>query len=126
MRQFQHTTQSGTSGLALVRRDGATSAANPPDVAAPPLSPSTKAAIKWGAPTFLLGKSSGVDCSVEPSAVLTIVSGSKTLNLKIADRSHLILIGADQFSCSWSNQKVAVNYRLRETGETDVISLEIQ
>jgi cytochrome c-type biogenesis protein CcmH/NrfG len=126
MRQFQHTTQSGTSGLALVRRDGATSAANPPDVAAPPSSPSAKAAIKWGAPTFLLGKLSGVDCSIEPSAVLTIVSGSKTLNLKIADRSHLILIGADQFSCSWSNQKVAVNYRLRETGETDVISLEIQ
>jgi hypothetical protein len=43
----------------------------------------------------------------------------------VANRAHLILMGADQFSCSWTKQKVAINYRAAE-GDTDVISLEIQ
>lgn len=44
----------------------------------------------------------------------------------VADRNHLVLIGADNFSCSWSNQKVAINYRETNNGEANVISLEIQ
>jgi len=81
---------------------------------------------KWGPPIFLRGTISAVDCSVEPSAVLTLSSGSKTIKLKIADRSHVILIGADQFSCSWTKKKAAVNYRQSEAGDTSVMSLEIQ
>jgi hypothetical protein len=45
---------------------------------------------------------------------------------QIADRNHVVLIGADQFSCSWTSQKVAVNYREGETGKATMISLEIQ
>jgi len=67
-----------------------------------------------------------VDCSADPSAILTVVSGSQTLKMKIADKSHVILIGADRFSCSWFKQKVAVNYREGNPGEISVISLEIQ
>jgi hypothetical protein len=67
-----------------------------------------------------------VDCSNEPSAVLTVRSGSKTMKLKIADKHHVIVIGADQLHCAWTMKKVAVNYRQGGTGETDVISLEIQ
>jgi hypothetical protein len=67
-----------------------------------------------------------VDCSTEPTAILTLSSGSKTIQLKIADKGHLILIGTDQFSCAWSNKKAAVNYRQSETGDTNVISLELQ
>jgi hypothetical protein len=81
--------------------------------------------VKWGAPIFIHGTLSGVDCSTEPAAVLTVSSGSTTLKLKVANRTHLILMGADQFSCSWTKQKVAINYRASE-GDTDVISLEIQ
>jgi hypothetical protein len=59
-------------------------------------------------------------------AVLTVISGTKSWKMKIADRNHFILIGADAFSCSWSSQKVAVNYRETADGEANVISLEIQ
>jgi hypothetical protein len=75
---------------------------------------------------FVRGVLDRVDCSADPSAVLTVVSGSQTLKMKVADKSHVILIGADQFSCSWSRQKVAVNYRQGDTGEISVVSLEIQ
>jgi hypothetical protein len=48
------------------------------------------------------------------------------LKMKVADRNHLVLIGADEFSCSWSRKKVAINYRETAEGEASVISLEIQ
>jgi Tfp pilus assembly protein PilF len=82
--------------------------------------------VKWSAPAFFRGSLTSVDCSNEPSAVLTVASRSKTLKLKIADKRHVIVIGADQLQCAWTMKKVAVNYRQRDTGETDVISLEIQ
>jgi hypothetical protein len=81
---------------------------------------------KWGTPIFLRGMIRKIDCSAEPSAVLTVVSGSKTVQVKIADKTHVILIGADQFSCSWSNKKIAVNYRQNEKGDTNVMSVELQ
>jgi hypothetical protein len=46
--------------------------------------------------------------------------------MKVADRNHLVLIGADEFSCAWSKEKVAVNYRETAEGQGSVISLEIQ
>jgi tetratricopeptide (TPR) repeat protein len=81
---------------------------------------------KWGAPIFLRGTINAVDCSSDPSAILAVSSGSKTVKLKIADKHQLILIGADEFSCSWTNKKVAVNYRQDGGGETNVMSLELQ
>jgi Flp pilus assembly protein TadD len=81
---------------------------------------------KWGAPIFIHGILSEVDCSTEPAAQLTVTSGSKKLNLKVADKNHVIVMGADHFSCSWSNQKVAVNYRQNDSGETNVMSVELQ
>ena len=81
---------------------------------------------KWGAPIFLRGTIAAVECSDEPSAILTVPSGYKTTKLKIADKHHLILIGTDQFSCSWTNKKAAVNYRQSESGDTNVMSLELQ
>jgi hypothetical protein len=38
----------------------------------------------------------------------------------------MILIGADQFSCAWNKQKVAVNYRETGADSGSIISLEIQ
>jgi Flp pilus assembly protein TadD len=115
---------SDTPVFTLRHRGADDGSANPPDDAGPP--PPAPADVKWGAPIFLRGSLSSVDCSTEPSALLSIASGSKTLKLKVADKHHVIVIGADQFSCAWTVKKVAVNYRQGGTGETDVISLEIQ
>jgi tetratricopeptide (TPR) repeat protein len=79
-----------------------------------------------GAAKFVRGTLTGVDCSTPPLATLTLVSGTKTWKMKVADTEHLILIGADKFSCSWNKQKVALNYRETSEGEAFVVSLEIQ
>ncbi|HSY64609.1 MAG TPA: tetratricopeptide repeat protein, partial [Terriglobales bacterium] len=75
---------------------------------------------------FLKGRLTAVDCSAPASALLTLISGTKTWQLKVHDREHVVVIGADNFSCAWNNQAVAVNYRA--TGETngDVVSIEVQ
>ncbi|HUE51573.1 MAG TPA: tetratricopeptide repeat protein [Terriglobales bacterium] len=75
---------------------------------------------------FIRGKLEAVDCSASPEAVLTVVSGAKTLKLHARDDALVIVIGADKFSCEWTNQKVAVNYR--ETAEDcgEIISIELQ
>jgi len=67
-----------------------------------------------------------VDCSAPPAAVLTVVSGTKTWKFNITDTNHLVLFGADKFSCSWSKQKVAVNYRDAGNSEGSVVSIEIK
>jgi tetratricopeptide (TPR) repeat protein len=74
---------------------------------------------------FMKGKLDAVDCSASLEATLTIISGSKTWKLHARDRALVIVIGADRFSCKWTNQRVAVNYR--ETGEStgEIISVEV-
>jgi hypothetical protein len=67
-----------------------------------------------------------VDCSSPPAAVLTVLSGSTTWKMRAPNSSKAIVIGADQISCDWKNQKVAVNYREKAQGEGDIISLELQ
>jgi hypothetical protein len=75
---------------------------------------------------FLKGKLVKVDCSSAPTAVLTVVSGTKTWKMKVADTRHAIVIGADNFSCDWTNQKVALNYHPTGDAEGSVMSVEIQ
>jgi len=71
----------------------------------------------FGAAKLIRGTLGSVDCSTEPEATLTILSGSQTLKMQIADRNHLVIIGADQFSCAWTSQKVAVHYREGDAGK---------
>jgi hypothetical protein len=75
---------------------------------------------------FLKGKITAVDCSSPPAAVLTIASGAKTWKLQVKDSGHVVLIGADNFSCAWKNQSVAVNYRATGEAHGDVVSVEVQ
>jgi hypothetical protein len=77
-------------------------------------------------PKFLKGQLVSVDCSHTPSAVLTVLSGGRTLKMKVADTQHAIVIGADEFSCAWTQKKVAVNYRQSSEGELNVMTVEIQ
>jgi len=79
-----------------------------------------------GPAKFLKGKLTSVDCSSSPAAVLAILSGTKTWKMHVRDSGSVVVIGADNFSCGWTNQKLAVNYRQTGDGEGDVISLEVQ
>ena len=88
--------------------------------------PNPKVAANLGAPKFIQGTLTNVDCSMPPLATLTVVSGAKSWKMKVADTNHFILIGADKFSCAWTKQKVALNYRETSDGEGSVVSLEIQ
>ena len=77
-------------------------------------------------PNFLRGTIVSIDCSSPPGATLTVVSGGKNWKMQVRDSKHVLLIGADSFSCSWSKQRVALNFR--ETGDAagNVISIEVQ
>jgi tetratricopeptide (TPR) repeat protein len=88
--------------------------------------PSAAASVHPAPARFLQGTLTSADCSNPPSALLTVVSNEKTWKMKVADRNHMVVIGADEFSCSWSRKKVAINYRETTDGEANVISLEIQ
>jgi tetratricopeptide (TPR) repeat protein len=75
---------------------------------------------------FLKGAIVIVDCNSAPAATLTVVSAGKNWTMQVSDSHHVLVMGADAFSCSWSKQKVALNYR--ETGESagSVVTIEIQ
>ena len=77
-------------------------------------------------PGFLKGTIVSVDCSTPPNATLNVLSGSKTWKMQVPDSKHVLLIGADTFSCSWNKQKVALNYRETGAGEGRVVSIEVQ
>jgi tetratricopeptide (TPR) repeat protein len=75
---------------------------------------------------FMKGTLTSVDCSAPPTAVLNVVSGSTSWKIKVADTNHVVLLGADSFSCSWSKRKVAMNYVETGAGEVRAISVELQ
>jgi Flp pilus assembly protein TadD len=75
---------------------------------------------------FMKGVLTSVDCSAPPTAVLNVVSGSTSWKIKVADTNHVVLLGADSFSCSWSKRKVALNYVETGAGEGRAISVELQ
>jgi len=75
---------------------------------------------------FMKGVLVSVDCSVAPAATLTISSGGKKWKMLAPQSKKLILIGADEFSCSWTNRKVSVNYRKSEGDQGNLVSLEFE
>ena len=75
---------------------------------------------------FMKGKLLSVDCGAAPSAVLTLSSGGKTWKMTTRDSKKLVVIGADEFSCSWKNMNVAVNYRPTNQGQGQLVSVELQ
>ena len=75
---------------------------------------------------FMQGILTAVDCSAPPSAVLTVKSGATTWRFTTADAQHVVVLGADAFSCSWSELKVALNYVETGPSEGRIVSVEIQ
>jgi len=75
---------------------------------------------------FVKGKLVSVDCSKAPHLVISVIAGKQSLRLHIQDVEYLVLIGSEKFSCDWKNKNIAVNYRERDDGNGDVVSLEMQ
>jgi hypothetical protein len=129
VQQFRQMTQAGAagSGMILLHRENSGAAADPGNAGGTSPEPPPKAQTNFSATKFIRGTLSRVDCSPPPLATLTVVSGSETWKMNVADTNHLVLIGADKFSCDWKRQKVMLNYHETSGGEGgNVVFLEIQ
>jgi len=67
-----------------------------------------------------------VDCANDPVAIITVTSGSRTLKLRTENYKSLLIIGADEFSCTWSGRPIAANYKPGGKADGDLVSLEVQ
>ncbi len=96
--------------------------AQPPEqkpITAPPSGPAP-------AVIFMRGTLLSVDCSGESAATLTISSGGKKWKMLAPQAKKLVVMGADELSCSWTNRKVAVNYRKSGADSGTLVSLELE
>jgi tetratricopeptide (TPR) repeat protein len=110
--------QPGHAAPALVKRVGET---NPNEEVAPqPVSQKPEPVL------FLKGILNSVDCSQSPEAVLTVTSAGKKWKMLAPDAAKLIVMGADSLSCSWTNKRVAINYRKTGDHEGQLLSVELQ
>jgi Flp pilus assembly protein TadD len=75
---------------------------------------------------FLKGKLLTADCSHPPVALLAIAAGNKTMTLRTDDYKSLVVLGADQFSCTWTNRSVEINYKPGGQSDGDIVSLELK
>ncbi len=76
--------------------------------------------------TFLKGTLIRVDCSHSPEAVLTIRAGSRTVKLRTDNYKSLLIVGADDFSCEWTNRALVANYKAGGKADGDLVSVEVQ
>ena len=75
---------------------------------------------------FLRGKLLRVDCASAPVATVSVLSGAKTWRLRAEDYHSLLLVGATEFSCGWTNLPVMVNYKAGGKSDGDLVSLEVR
>ena len=126
--EVQAAIQSASAEESLIRRDrGAASGDDMTRIEKDSKSDDSAPVIPNNRPAkFLKGTVVSVDCSSAPSATVTVLSGTKTLKMRVPDNKHVLVLGADGFSCSWQKQKVAINYH--ETGDAagSIVSIEIQ
>ncbi len=75
---------------------------------------------------FVRGKLLKVDCSRPPAAILTVRTNSRTMRLRTDDYKSLLLVGADEFSCEWTDRPVVANYKPGGKYDGDLVSVEVQ
>jgi hypothetical protein len=75
---------------------------------------------------FVRGRLVAIDCSQAPAAVLTVTAEGSVLKLRAANYKSLLLIGADDFSCTWRDRQVTVNYKPGGMSDGDLVSLEMR
>jgi tetratricopeptide (TPR) repeat protein len=100
------------------RKEGTT--APPADALEASAKPDTRKVL------YLYGRLQSVDCSADPAATLIVRSGAKLIKLRTDNYKKLLVMGADEFSCDWHNQKVLVNYKAGGKADGDVVTLELQ
>lgn len=74
---------------------------------------------------YAKGKLVSVDCSQSPAATLTVLIAGHTMKLHAADYKSMTLVGANSFSCDWTDRAVSVNYKASTKIEGDLVSLEV-
>jgi tetratricopeptide (TPR) repeat protein len=74
---------------------------------------------------YVKGKIVRVNCDNPPEAILTVLAAGRTMKLHTSDYKSLAIVGADQFSCDWRNQRASINYKASGTSQGDVVSVEI-
>jgi len=77
-------------------------------------------------PKFVKGKLVNVECTASPGALVNVTASGKPLKLHVGDTRHVLVMGADSFSCKWSELNVAVNYRETSDGTGELMSIELQ
>ena len=75
---------------------------------------------------FVRGKLVSVDCSQDPVAIVTLRTSAGTMKLRTSNYKTLLTMGADEFSCQWTNRPVVVNYKAGGKADGDLVSLELQ
>jgi tetratricopeptide (TPR) repeat protein len=75
---------------------------------------------------YMYGRLQSVDCTGDPVAVLMVRSGQKLLKLRAENYKKLLVMGEDEFSCSWRDRRVLVNYKPGGKNDGDVVTLELQ
>ncbi len=128
--QFREMVKDGTAifrpGRVLQREENSETEDHAENMTATSPEPPANVPTNLSTTKFIRGTLTSVDCSTPPLATLTVASGAKTWKMKVADTNHIVVIGADKFSCAWNKQKVALNYRETLEGWGSVVSVEIQ
>lgn len=75
---------------------------------------------------FFKGRLISADCSRPPAAFLDVIAGGKKMTLRAADYKSLVVLGADAFSCDWTNRAVEINYKPGGQSDGDLVSLELK
>jgi len=75
---------------------------------------------------FIRGRLIKVDCTQDPGAVLTVRTNSRILKLRTDNYKSLLLVGADEFSCDWTDRAVIANYKAGGKADGDLVSVEVQ
>lgn len=75
---------------------------------------------------FVRGRLLSVDCSRDPVAILTVRTNTRSLKLRTDNYKSLLLVGADAFSCDWTNRAMIANYKAGGKSDGDLVSVEVQ
>jgi Flp pilus assembly protein TadD len=117
--------QNTVSGIRVETSSGTAEADEDPQPSEP--TPAAQPApTQVQAVSFMRGTLVSVDCSSAPAATLTISSNGKKWKMLAPQAKKLVVMGADALSCSWTNRKVAVNYRKSGNDTGNLVSLELE
>ena len=118
--------QSASDKTAASPPETATSGDSEDDTSAQAQAPPAEPAIDRRKVQFVRGKLTRVDCSQSPLAILTVRTSARTLKLRTADYKSLLVVGADEFSCEWTERAVIANYKAGGKNDGDLVSIEVQ